>query len=255
MVELWVGPASSPDTYRLVESKSSGGEGQLWRGSINVDGADIQVAIKVIHPSRMSEIEEWRTRWRRQAELLKSLDHPGLVKVRELFEGPLPHERGSADSTTNSLYLVMNWVDGPTLEEWVSRNPDRTLIQSARVVGKLATAIDYLHSGTVTGNAVLHRDIKPANVIVSNRGPVLVDFGFTRVLSNQPMTVVGTPSYMAPELLTGADPSPRPIATRSAPLPSSPSPVASPTCPIGLAWWPVSRRCHKRRPAKVSQIR
>lgn len=206
MAELWVGSALSPDTYRLVEPRSSGGEGQLWRGTINVDGADIQVAVKVIHPSRMSEIEEWRTRWRRQAELLKSLDHPGLVKVRELFEGPLPHERGAADATTNSLYLVMNWVDGPNLEEWVSRNPDRTLVQSARVLGKLATAIDYLHSGAVTGNAVLHRDIKPANVIISNRGPVLVDFGFTRVLSNQPMTVVGTPSYMAPELLTGADP-------------------------------------------------
>ena len=55
MVELWVGPASSPDTYRLVESKSSGGEGQLWRGSINVDGADIQVAIKVIHPHLLGD--------------------------------------------------------------------------------------------------------------------------------------------------------------------------------------------------------
>jgi hypothetical protein len=68
-------------------------------------------------------------------------------------------------------------------------------------VGKLATAVDYLHSGAATGNPVLHRDIKPSNVIVSTRGPVLVDFGFTRVLSDQPMTVVGTPYYMAPEVL------------------------------------------------------
>jgi len=207
MSELWIGPISEPDRYRLIELKSSGGEGALWRAILPVDGADIQVALKVIHPANMGEIGEWRTRWHRQAELLRSLDHPGVVKVREVFEGPLPHERNAADLATASLYLVMNWVEGPTLDEWVSRNPDRTLVQSSRIVGKLATAIDYLHSGAATGSAVLHRDVKPANVIVSSRGPVLVDFGFTRVLSNQPMTMVGTPYYMAPEVMNSSEPS------------------------------------------------
>lgn len=200
-----VGPIEDPDRYELLEVTSSGGEGQVCRGVIDIDGARIPVAVKIIHPSRLADIAEWRTRWQRQAELLRSLDHPGLVKVREVFEGPLPHERGAADRSTNTLYLVMNWVEGPTLEEWVSRHPQRDLLDSARVIGKLASAVDYLHSGSVTGNPVLHRDIKPANVILSTNGPVLVDFGFTRVLSNQSMTMVGTPAYVPPEVVASGE--------------------------------------------------
>ena len=130
------------------------------------------------------------------------------MKVRDVFEGPLPHEAGDADASTNTLYLVMNWVEGPTLEEWVSRNPNRDVLESARVLGKLASAVDYLHSGAVTGNPVLHRDIKPANVIVTAAGAVLVDFGFTRVIGGQPLTIAGTPAYIAPETVTAGEFSP-----------------------------------------------
>ncbi len=196
-----IGPLSEPDRYELLELRSSGGEGQLWRGSLDVDGVQIVVAVKVIHASRNDNLTEWRTRWQRQAELLRSLDHPGLVKVRDIFEGPLPHAAGAADPTTNTLYLVMNWVEGPSLDEWVARNPNRDILDSAKVLGRLAAAVDYLHSGAVTGSPVLHRDIKPANVIVTDRGAVLVDFGFTRVLTDQPMSMVGTPAYIAREVL------------------------------------------------------
>ena len=113
MSDKWIGPVAEPDRYRLVGLKSSGGEGELWHAVLSVDGVDIQVALKIIHPARMIEIDEWRTRWHRQAELLRSLDHAALVKVREVFEGPLAHERNAADPTTNSLYLVMNWVVVP----------------------------------------------------------------------------------------------------------------------------------------------
>lgn len=83
------GPHDDPDRYELIQLKSSGGEGQVFQGSIDIDGARIGVAVKVVHASRTNDFDEWRTRWRRQAELLRSLDHPGLVKVREVFEGPL----------------------------------------------------------------------------------------------------------------------------------------------------------------------
>ena len=220
----WVGPVGEPDRYELSELKSSGGEGQLWRGVLDVDGAAITVAVKVIHPSKNSDLEEWRVRWQRQAELLRSLDHPGLVKVRDVFEGPVPHEAGDADASTNTLYLVMNWVEGPTLEEWVSRNPNRDVLESARVLGKLASAVDYLHSGAVTGNPVLHRDIKPANVIVTAAGAVLVDFGFTRVIGGQPLTIAGTPAYIAPETVTPANSAPRRTGSHLAPPDSLRSP-------------------------------
>jgi serine/threonine protein kinase len=201
----WVGPHDDPDRYQLRVKRSSGGEGELWGATIAVDGAPIPVAVKVIHPSKAGDLSEWRTRWQRQAELLRSLDHPGLVKVREVFEGPTPHEAAASDRSTNTLYLVMNWVEGPTLDEWVSRHPGRDVLACAGVIGKLASAVDYLHSGAVTGNPILHRDIKPANVIVADRGAVLVDFGFTRVLNHQPLTLAGTPAYIAPEVVAGGE--------------------------------------------------
>jgi hypothetical protein len=202
---MYVGPHNDPDRYQLHALRSSGGEGELWGATIAVDGAQIPVALKVIHASKAPDLAEWRARWQRQADLLRSLDHPGLVKVREVFEGPLPHETAAADRASNTLYLVMNWVEGPSLDEWVSRNPQRDVLACAGIIGKLASAVDYLHSGAVTGSPILHRDIKPANVIVAERGPVLVDFGFTRVLNHQPLTLAGTPAYIAPEVVVGGD--------------------------------------------------
>jgi len=196
-----IGPVDDPDRYELAELKSSGGEGELWRGSLTVDGAALPVAVKVVHSRRLPDVAEWHDRWSRQAELLRSLDHPAVVKVREVFVGPEPHAPGQADPSTKTLVLVMNWVEGPTLPEWVERNPGRDALESIRVIGRLAAAVDYLHSGNATGQPVLHRDIKPSNVIVTDDGVRLVDFGFVRILGDEQMSFAGTPAYLAPEVL------------------------------------------------------
>ena len=206
---LYVGPVEEPDKYELVEVRSRGGEGEVWKGLLSVDSVRVPVAVKLILPSNESEIDTWRERWGRQAELLRSLKHPGLVTVREVFVGPGPHLPASADTATSTLCLVMNWVEGPTLAEWTSANPDRHALESMQVIGGLAAAVDYLHAGDATGQPVIHRDIKPANVILAKDGPQLVDFGFVR--TEQPgmsMTMVGTPSYISPEAAAGLDYSP-----------------------------------------------
>lgn len=196
------GPVDAPDRYRLVELCSRGGEGELWRGEIRIDRVGIPVAVKVIHPSNAVNLAEWRTRWQRQAELLRSLDHRGLVKVRDVFDGPVPHYEGHADPTSRSLFLVMNWVEGLTLEQWVQAYPRRSFTDSLRVIDRLAAAVDHLHAGGVGGWPIVHRDIKPANVIIDGADACLVDFGFARILSDQPMTLVGTPNYLAPEVVS-----------------------------------------------------
>ncbi|HEX9991443.1 MAG TPA: serine/threonine-protein kinase, partial [Acidimicrobiales bacterium] len=201
---LRAGPFDDPDRYELMEVRSRGGEGELWRGAVRVDGVAFPVAVKVIHERHLGEIAQWRQRWRQQAEVVRSLDHPALVKVREVFDGPVPHGPGAADPRQPTLYLVMNWVAGATLGEWVSRSPDRDLLDVVRIVAKVAAAVDYLHSGSVAGYPILHRDIKPANVIVNGASATLVDFGFVRLVQSAPVSIAGTPAYLAPELLGGA---------------------------------------------------
>ena len=201
----FVGPFDAPDKYRLVELRSRGGEGEVWRGSLGVEGQDVPVAVKQILATNIDDLDQWRDRWRRQAEVLRSLQHPGLVTVREVFEGPEPHDAELADVNSSTLYLVMNWVEGPTLVEWVTRRVGRDVLESIAVVRGLASAVDYLHSGVATGAPIVHRDIKPANVIITDEGPRLVDFGFVRGLADgeASQTMVGTPSYVAPEVAAG----------------------------------------------------
>jgi hypothetical protein len=202
-VSQWAGPADAPDRYELIQVHSRGGEGELWRGAIDLDGVAIPVAVKVLHPGPDERAQEAAERVQRQAELLRTLDHPNLVTVREAFAGPPVHQQGEADRAQRALYLVMNWVDGESGVEWVARNPDRDVLDSIRTIARVADAVDYLHSGAATSRPVLHRDIKPANVMIAGKDVRLVDFGLARLLATDPMTIAGTPSFLAPEVLAG----------------------------------------------------
>lgn len=205
--EFYAGPYDDADRYRLIDRRSRGGEGELWRGVLPLDSVELPVAVKVIHPSNAAKLGEWRQRWQRQAELLRSCDHPGLVKVRDVFEGPVPHELGDRTGD-RSLYLVMNWVEGPSVDQWVELAPQRSTAAVLEVASQVAGAIDHLHAGAVEGVSVIHRDIKPGNVVLGPNGPCLVDFGFVRLDTEEQMTLVGTPPYVAPEVITSSRYSP-----------------------------------------------
>ncbi len=200
----YIGPFTDPDRYELSELTSRGAEGELWRAFVVIDGQALPVAVKILHPTSDGAFAAISERWHRQAELLQSLEHPSLVKVREVFEGPSPHVAGAADPATHGLFLVMNWAPGESLPSWCATHPDRDVLDVTRIVTRLSAAIDYLHSGNATGGVpVLHRDIKPANVIVDGPEIRLVDFGFARLAGDE-MTIIGTPSYIAPEVVAGA---------------------------------------------------
>ena len=90
-----VGPDNDPDRYLLGSAVGSGAEGILYRGSITTAaGVTLDVAIKMLQPRFLSKVEEWHTRWTEQVELLRSLQVPGVVPVRDGFLGPLPHPPG-----------------------------------------------------------------------------------------------------------------------------------------------------------------
>lgn len=124
-----VGPFDEPDRYALTELRSRGGEGELWLGTVDVADQQLPVAVKVVRPPAGTSLDEVSARLRAQAELLRSLDHPNLVKVREAFEGPEIHPEGAPDASTRAVYLVMNYVQGEDLAAWVARNPQRDVLE------------------------------------------------------------------------------------------------------------------------------
>lgn len=201
--EFWIGPHDQPDRVRLGPAVASGSEGILYRGSMDGGGYTLDLAVKMLHPEHLAALPAWAARWNDQVELLRQVKLPGLVNVRGGYVGPLPHHPGEADLNINTLYLLMDWIEGMPLAQW-SRTvqvdePEQLLLALVPV----AAALDLLHSGVVSGGVPLvHRDVKPANILIRPGGDtVLVDVGSIRGLAvdAEGGGPVGTPGYIAPE--------------------------------------------------------
>ena len=119
----------------------------------------------------------------REARILAGVNHPGVVKVHDIFQA------------CGTAYMVMEYVEGARLTEWLPEYADDSASVTA-VLNQLLEALGYLHA-----HDVLHRDIKPSNIIIrTGHHPVLIDFG-AAMLGTPPTTItlVGTPGYAAPE--------------------------------------------------------
>ncbi|MGY0235795.1 serine/threonine protein kinase [Longispora urticae] len=197
------GPTEAPDRYELAERRAAGGEGEVWRAEEYHGGAPFAYAVKIIEVAgdrTDRSLEDLRL----QAALATHLEHPAVVKVKEVFVGAPPHPAGAAASTEGQrLYFVMKWIEGHSLQEALESGRIRGLDVLAPLE-PIAEAIDYLHSGRDTnGVAVLHRDIKPANVLLADDGRVyLVDLGLVRFQHAAATSrIFGTAPFMAPESL------------------------------------------------------
>jgi len=205
------GPADALDRYELVQRHAAGGEGEVWLAREHHGAESFSYAVKVIRIDDDSVADRQLEELRLQAALATQLEHPALVKVKEVFVGPPPHPAGQgADATGRRLYFVMKWIEGRTLQESLERGE----IQGLDVLAPLepvAAAIDYLHSGQDSNGApVLHRDIKPANILLAADGRVyLVDFGLVRLRgTDRTSRIFGTAPFMAPESLARGEYSP-----------------------------------------------
>ncbi|MEW2136079.1 protein kinase [Streptomyces sp. NPDC005409] len=211
---LHIGPDSAADRYRLLRSIGRGGEAVLYLAEIELAGGSEPVVVKVldskttITPDVFDRISH---KWNEQAELLRFVHRPGVVGVREHFEGPPIHRPGESSTLTGrALVLVMNHVDGLDLRDW---RAERTLATAAerrevmRTLEQLAEVLDWLHSGKATpsGRQVIHGDLSPGNVMVDAHGQAtLVDFGLSKLTADhQTAEVWFTPGYAAPEVFDG----------------------------------------------------
>ncbi len=151
------------------------------------DDLDRVVALKLLAPTLDPEA---RLRFRREGELLARVRHPNVLAV---------HEVGEEDGVA---WLACERVEGESLEEVVGRGglPPRTAVALVRAVAEGVGALHAL--------GIVHRDVKPANILIRPDGsPVLIDLGVARDLAAPGLTatheLIGTPSYMPPEQLTG----------------------------------------------------
>lgn len=202
MSDFWVGPAAKPDTYRLVSLLGGGGEGEVWKAVLPLStGGRHTVAVKI---SRVKDDDDpGGVAWEQFGHLLRSMSHPGLVRVTDVFLGPEMHRE--ADTPPGLFrYVVMDYIDGVNLREWAAENLDATASQRLRLLGMVAAALDEMHSGARTEVAVAHGDVKPANIVVRSDGAaILVDLGLARLADSN--GVAGrSAAYAAPELRTRA---------------------------------------------------
>jgi serine/threonine protein kinase len=174
--------------YRLLEEIGEGGMGVVH---LAVDRRGRAVAIKALRP-HVAHDRDARTRLIREVETLSRVRDSRVASVID------------ADVTGPRPFIVTRWVPGPSLDEVVDEHgplPPQDLLRLAR---GMAEAISAIHAC-----GVVHRDIKPGNVLLEDGEPVLIDFGIAHLQDDVRHTVgglvMGTPGYLSPELVEGAE--------------------------------------------------
>lgn len=178
--------------FRIGSLANVGGMGLVYEArDLASDGK--RVAFKVMPPMTRSA-DDGRERFFREAEVLASLRHPGIV---EYVAHGLTHDQRP--------YLAMEWLEGEELETILKRQP-LSAPRAVLLLRRIADALAFAHDRGIT-----HRDLKPSNIILRGGridNPAIVDFGVARWLGRSlQMTrtgmLIGTPGYMAPEQARG----------------------------------------------------
>jgi len=177
-------------SFEIVEVIGRGGMGVVYLARDTK--LKRSVAIKSI-PSKMAGDSTTRTRFRREAELLASLNHPNIAVIYEIIE----QDEGAG-------YLILEYVPGETLAERIAGEPLK-LEQVLSIGHQIADAVSAAHE-----KGVVHRDLKPGNIKITPDGRVKVlDFGLAKPVGHEAASqdtavtqigsIIGTPAYMSPE--------------------------------------------------------
>ncbi|MEJ7628215.1 MAG: serine/threonine-protein kinase [Nocardioidaceae bacterium] len=177
--------------YRLIGQIGEGGMGVVYLAQAPDDR---RVAIKILRPSVVGDAHG-RARLAREVTSLRRVRSPRIAEVYD------------ADPWGETPYVVTRYVPGPSLREVVDQRGTLGALALTRFAHGLAQALVVVHRADV-----LHRDVKPSNVLIEDGEPVLIDFGLAQLSDDMTLTqtgwLLGTPGYLAPEILYGDGPTP-----------------------------------------------
>jgi serine/threonine-protein kinase len=182
------------DRFQIVSLLGNGGMGQVFVATSLAIG--VKVAIKLLKPELLAN-PEFRARFQHEAEAVAAIQHPNVARFLDLVVG-------------DPTFLVMEYVEGPTLFEVLTRERRLAVPRAVAIATRLCWALEAAHKA-----GVIHRDLKPTNVILTpdnelGEAPKLIDFGLAKT-EGSPMErqltragqLVGTPHYMSPEQISG----------------------------------------------------
>ena len=180
--------------YQIIRCLARGGMGVVYEATRVATGQ--RVALKMMNHRLIYQLSALR-RFRREAAILETLEHPSVARLYECF------------SAYKTEFLAMEFCEGQTLSQMITARGPLKEDAVRPMLGQLAVALKYVH-----GRGIVHRDLKPSNIVLTRDGGIkLLDFGIVTVEENSDLwntlkttshpRMIGTPRYMAPEQFSG----------------------------------------------------
>src|ERR1043165_3878812 len=162
--------------YKIVRELGRGAMGVVYHAIDPNIGRPVAIkTIQLGQGRKPEEVEKMRERLFREARSAGMLSHPGIVTIYDV------------EQQGDLAWIAMEYVDGPTLDEMLSREQTIRPEQIFAILGQAAVALDYAHS-----KGIVHRDIKPANVMITADGTTkITDFGMAKVVASDELTMTG----------------------------------------------------------------
>jgi tRNA A-37 threonylcarbamoyl transferase component Bud32/tetratricopeptide (TPR) repeat protein len=174
--------------YKLIREIGRGGMGAVYEGERSDGELRLRVAVKFV--SRAIRSDFVVERFKRERQILANLNHPNICRLID-----------AGTTQDESPYLVMELIEGQTIDVWAKGRSPREICKLFRHV---CDAVQHAHQ-----NLVVHRDLKPGNILVTDAGePKLLDFGIAKLLDSTPVNLQNTiraltPAYASPEQVEG----------------------------------------------------